>query len=136
MGLLGISNNYSIRPTQNYLNSETIEFYKNNPQLSIPIPVGKEIIYDNYDYFVIDGHHNLCYQILSNQKPLLWVAENGKDYIPLDMFPDDYRKFIKRCNEMIRKRYEFAQFYMPSNNSGQEIKTLVDLLKEIKSKKE
>jgi len=120
----------SLRPTQNYLEQNTIDFYVRQGDLmfDLPVPVVEDICFGN-KYCLLDGHHHTAYSFLQGHMPTLWVAQSEKDLIPYDQFPGIPKEYIDACNDQIRRRFMEAMFFMPADSQGNDISSIEDLIK-------
>ena len=123
-----------IRPTQNYLEQVTIDYYKNRyggKSNSLPVPVMIDL-FDQKFYRAIDGPHNLAVSHNYFGCANLWVIESPRDFMTRYTFPNVNEDFLKECNKQIRRRFQTIPFYVPTNNNGEEILNLDQLIKENK----
>lgn len=130
MGKLINASVYDLRPTQVYLFQETINHYKKNRNLLgvLPIPVVEDICFDS-KYAVLDGHHNTSLSFIYNTGAKVWVAKDENDLMPYDLFSDISESYIDACNKQIKRRFNSAMFYMPTNPKGNDISTFDLLIK-------
>ncbi len=104
-----------IRISQDYLYDKTIEKYmetlRRNPKQITEILVTENFV-GNFPYVVLDGHHRLAAAYTSNRKAKIVIIQDPKEIE----------------NEHIKRRYNFAQIYVPIS-SGVELYSITDLLK-------
>ncbi len=127
--LIKISTN-QVRPTQDYLDQKTIEFYLGLREANVklpPVPAVESICYEG-KYDLIDGHHNVAVAHLLGEDIELYVIDSPRELLKIEQFPKVEKRFLEDCNEQIKRRFDSVPFYVPRCCQGEEITCLDQLI--------
>ena len=101
-----------IKPSQDFLKEGTIKFiltcyFKNKKQLFPPAPVVRYNSEKN-EYIAIDGHNLIAIYDLLEENIDIYVAENKKDYLTKENFPNASDDGLKSRNQDLEEKYEIV----------------------------